>query len=389
MNSSSVRIHHVIARLNIGGPAIHVSLLASRLGRRFDPVILTGEVGAAEGDMTYYAREQGVEPFVLSGLGRELRPLVDLFLLAKLWRIFRRERPHVVHTHTAKAGTLGRLAAWLAGVPVIIHTFHGHVLTGYFGRTKSRIFCLIEKALSRITDHIVTLGTLQREEILALGIGDPEQVSAIPLGMDLASLLAKKRFPGVLHKRLGVDPSIPLVGIVARLVPIKGHRDFLEAARLVLMKRKDVRFVLVGDGELRGELEAKVREMSIREYVHFLGWERDLDRIYPDLSCLVLSSLNEGLPTAVIEAQACGVPVVSTRVGSVPELIEEGKTGHLTPVGDTLALATAIERVVFEPASSHFGESGRASCSRFSIDRLVADVEELYLRLLARKGVPL
>src|SRR5581483_9098149 len=150
--SSIHRVHIVIARLNIGGPAIHVSLLASRLPPEYAATLLTGHVGPHEGDMSYYARERGVEPVVMDGLGRDLRPITDLSLVMRLYRVFRRERPTIVHTHTAKAGAVGRMAAWLARVPIIVHTFHGHVLRGYFGRTKERVFLGIERSLARLTD---------------------------------------------------------------------------------------------------------------------------------------------------------------------------------------------------------------------------------------------
>jgi glycosyltransferase involved in cell wall biosynthesis len=382
-------VYHVIARLNIGGPAIHVSLLAARMPRGYDPLVLTGTVGPTEGDMTYYARQQGVEPLVLAGMGRDLHPARDLALVWRLYRIFRAEKPLIVHTHTAKAGAVGRIAAWLARVPVIVHTFHGHVLRGYFGRFAAWMFALVERMLAPRTDCIITLGEHQRDEILAMGIGRPDQVVAMPLGMDLERYLALARHPGALQRRLGLPPDAVLVGIVARLVRIKGHGIFLEAAARLAQRVARVHFIVAGDGELRGSLERRIGELSLAGRVHVLGWQRDLESVYADLSCAVLSSLNEGLPTALIEAQAAGVPVVATRVGSVAEIVEDGVTGFLVPAEDAGGLARRIEQVLADPAeAARLGERARERVrARFGVDRLIADVDRLYSSLLREKGL--
>ena len=382
------RVYHVIARLNIGGPAVHVALLASRLPVAYDPVLLTGEVGPDEGDMAYYARERGVEPLVVSGLGRELKPLRDLALVWRLYRVFVSERPVIVHTHTAKAGAVGRLAAWLAGVPVIVHTFHGHVLRGYFGAVKTRVFGFIERTLARVTDCIVTLGERQREEILSLGIGRADRVVAIPLGLDLDQLFAGRRRTGALQRELGLPERTPLMGIVARLVPIKGHEDFLAAARKVADRDPSVHFAVVGDGERRRELDEQVKALGLTDRVHFLGWKRDLAPIYADLDAVVLCSLNEGLPTALIEAQAAGAPVISTPVGAVAEIVEDGVTGHLVPVRDVDGFAAKMLALAADPAAADaMGARGRERMrNRFAVERLMDDMDRLYTRLLDGKG---
>lgn len=383
------RVYHVIARLNIGGPAVHVSLLASRMPGSYDPVVLTGEVGPDEGDMAYYARERGVEPLIVGGLGRELKPLRDLALVWRLYRVFVSERPMIVHTHTAKAGAVGRLAAWLAGVPVIVHTFHGHVLRGYFGPWKTAVFGAIERTLARITDCVITLGENQRTEILSLGIGTPEHSSAIPLGLDLDGLFKLPRHTGTLQRALKLPPETPLAGIIARLVPIKGHQDFVAAAAVAAQQSPNLHFAIVGDGERRQELEAQVRALDLQDRVHFLGWRRDLDPVYADLDAVVLCSRNEGLPTALIEAQAAGIPVISTPVGSVAEILEDGVTGHLVPLGDTQALGARMAELANDPARARaMGARGQARMrERFGVERLVSDMDQLYSRLLTAKGL--
>jgi glycosyltransferase involved in cell wall biosynthesis len=383
------RVYHVIARLNIGGPAVHVALLASRLPAPYDPTILAGEVGPEEGDMAYYARERGVEPLFVEGLGRDLKPLRDLWLVWWLYRVFRRERPMIVHTHTAKAGAVGRLAAWLAGVPVVVHTFHGHVLRGYFGLLKTRLFGFIERTLARVTDCIITLGETQRGEILSMGIGQPDSVVAIPLGLDLDEYFAVVRGPGALQRELGLPAETRLVGIVARLVPIKRHEVFLEAAKKIAERDPAVRFVIVGDGERRAAVEEKIRELGLGDRVHILGWKKQLAPVYADLAVLALSSANEGLPTAVIEAQAAATPVVSTNVGSVGEVVADGVSGHLVPVEDPGAMAERILAVLADAdGAARMGERGRERMrARYGVDRLVGDIERLYGTLLSRKGL--
>ena len=383
------RVYHVIARLNIGGPAVHVSLLASRLPGSYDPVLLTGEVGPDEGDMAYFAREQGVEPLIVGGLGRELKPLRDLALVWRLYRVFATERPVIVHTHTAKAGAVGRLAAWLAGVPVIVHTFHGHVLRGYFGPWKTWLFGAIERTLARLTDCIVTLGENQRAEILSLGIGRPEASVAIPLGLDLDALCSLSRRPGTLQRELGLAPETPLAGIIARLVPIKAHDVFVHACARAAEVNPALHFAIVGDGELRAQVERHVAEHQLTGRVHFLGWRTDLNPVYADLDVVVLCSTNEGLPTTLIEAQAAGIPVVSTPVGSVAEILEDGVTGHLVPVGDYTALGDRIAELSLDPERARaMGARGRDRArARFGVARMVDDMDRLYGRLLEAKGV--
>lgn len=383
------RVYHVIARLNIGGPAVHVSLLASRLPGSYDPVVLTGEVGPDEGDMTYFAREQGIEPLLVGGLGRELKPLRDLTLVWRLYRVFASERPVIVHTHTAKAGAVGRLAAWLAGVPVIVHTFHGHVLRGYFGRVKTAIFGAIERTLARITDCIVTLGDGQRDEILSFGIGTPERSVAVPLGLDLEPFVKLARRTGALQRELGLAPETPLCGIIARLVPIKAHDVFVRACAEAAQAHPGLHFAIVGDGELRRRVEAQVAELKLTGRVHFLGWRKDLLPVYADLDIVALSSNNEGLPTTLIEAQAAGIPVVTTTVGSVAEILEDGVTGHLVAIGDHAALGRRIAELAADRARADaMGARGRTRVlERFGVARLVNDMDRLYGRLLGEKGV--
>ena len=379
------KIVRIITRLNIGGPAIHAILLTRALqDDRFSSVLVSGYTAPSEGDMLDLAETKGVAPVMVPGLGREISPGSDLVVLWRLYRLLSRERPTIVHTHMAKAGTVGRLAARLARVPIVVHTYHGHVFHSYFGPAKTRLFVQIERSLSRITDLILTVGEKQRREILGYGIGTPTKLRVVPLGLELEPFRDADGYRGELRKELGLEVGRPLVGIVGRLVPIKGHGDFLRAARLVLDRMPDVKFLIVGDGELRAQLERQVDGLGIRDSVLFLGWRRDLPRVYADLDLIALSSLNEGSPVALIEAMAAGKPVVATNVGGVCDVVADGRDGLLVPPRDPQALAGAVCRLLsVRGGLDVMGSLGRASVyPKYSVGRLVADIGAVYSDLL-------
>jgi glycosyltransferase involved in cell wall biosynthesis len=383
------RVVRVIARLNVGGPAIHTVLLTHLLNPdRFASTLVTGRVSASEGDMSHLAAEYGVAPTIIPELGREIRWQNDLIVLWKLYRLMRQLRPTIVHTHTAKAGMLGRAAAKLAGVPIVVHTFHGHVFHSYFSRAKTRLFLGIERRLARLTDAIITLSSNQRREILAYGIGRPAAVRAIGLGLDLRQFVEQTGPNGALRHELDLAPETPLIGIVGRLVPVKGHRFFLEAAQQVLTHIPAARFVIIGDGELRPHLEQQAAALQIGDRVHFLGFRPNSPDLYADLNLVVLSSLNEGLPVTLIEAMASGKPVVATRVGGVPDLVRDGEAGAIAPPQNSPALAEAIVQMLQRPAADRaaLGAAGRRSVyPRYHISTLVDNIAALYDELIAQK----
>ena len=382
-----IRVVRIIARLNIGGPAIHATLLHERLDpARFLSTLITGTEEAGEGNyLALHGRSANVE--VIPDLGREIRPWRDLQTLRRLAARMREIRPHVVHTHTAKAGAVGRAAAILAGVPVVVHTFHGHVLRGYFSPAKTAVYRTIERTLARRTDRLLTVTPRVRDELLALGVGSAAQYTPVPLGFDLDPLLAAERRRGELRAELGVGAA-PLVGIVARLVPIKAHEVFLTAAVRVRQALPAARFLIVGDGELRGALEARVTSLGLGDAVRFLGWGAGLDRLYAGMGVLVLTSRNEGSPVALIEAMAAGVPVVSTNVGGVADVVDDGVNGWLAPMDDDAALARHVLAVLADPAQARsMGQRGRAKvAATYDAGRLVGDIEGLYEDLVRQKS---
>jgi glycosyltransferase involved in cell wall biosynthesis len=245
--------------------------------------------------MGYYAEQMGVQPIVLAGLRRNISILDDVVVLWRMYRLMRQLRPHIVHTHTAKAGFIGRFAAWLAGVPVIVHTFHGHVFTGYFSPNKVRVFLALERMVARISDAILALTNSLRKELSeTYHITAKNRITVLPLGLDLQPFTRMERMKGGIRQQYKLDPLTPLVGIVGRLAPVKNHALFLHAAQIILNQRPNVRFLIVGDGELRAASQELARELGIQDAVIFAGWMQDVRGVFADLNVKVLCSHNEG-----------------------------------------------------------------------------------------------
>jgi glycosyltransferase involved in cell wall biosynthesis len=385
MSARPIRICRVIARMNVGGPAVHITQLASGLpSERFTQLLVAGTEGPGEASMLPMARARGIDPVILPELGREVDARGDIVSLLKLYRLFRSWRPDIVETHTAKAGTLGRLAAALAGVPTRVHVFHGHVLRGYFGPAKTRAFVEIERALARVSTRIITLGETQRQEILGFGIGRSDTVFSIPLGFELTPFMAGAD-GAALRAEIGTSPTDTVLGIVGRLTAIKRLDIFLKAARLLMDQAPDVRFVVVGDGELRAQLQEQARSLGLAERVHFLGWRshQQLPELYAGLDVVVNVSDNEGMPVSLIEAMASNVPVVATAVGGTRDVVDDGRTGMLVPPGDAAAVAAACLRLIREPGLRlRLKEAAQSSVyPRFDVSTLLRTMDAFYTSL--------
>lgn len=395
-----MKIARVIARLNIGGPATQAILMTQAFrSRGYQSALLTGEVSSGEASMEYLARELNIQPVKIATMSRRISYAKDLQSLWRLVRIFRREKPTVLHTHTAKAGTLGRVAAMLTGVPVRVHTFHGHVFHGYFSAPLTRLFLAIERLLARRTDCIVAISASQKRELVDLyRIAPEKKVVCIPLGFALQQFLSVRGYEGSLRASLGCGPTSFLVGWIGRITAIKAPGLFLESAAMISAGTPDARFVMVGDGELRGWCEGRIRETGLQGAVSLLGWQRDLRRVYSDLDLLLLTSINEGTPLALLEAMATARPFVATDVGGIRDLMtgkahkEQGwerfDNGILVPREPHL-IANAVQYLRSHPKIRRdMGLAGRQFVSvRFSENRLADELESLYLRLAKEKNV--
>ena len=386
VRAGRIRVVRIIARLNIGGPAQHVVNLTRGLAHRYPTLLVCGNVEPGEEEMVDVLAASGVAVHRIPELGRAVRPGQDVAALAKLVRLLRVVRPEIVHTHTAKAGTIGRLAALLAGVPHRIHTFHGHTFRGYFRPSTTRMFLGIERALARTTHRIIALSEGQAVELAErYRVTSRESLRVVPLGLDLSSLgtenasALRREF----REQIGAGDR-PVVSIVGRLVPVKRHDLFLDSVAKLRGKGVDGVFVVVGGGPERERLHARAVERGVAEDVRFLGWRRDLDRIYAGSDVVALCSDNEGTPVALIEAMAAGVPVVACAVGGVPDILEGGRLGVLVESGSADALADGIEALLVD-AQLRADLSARArpiTLRRFGVDRLLTDVAALYDELL-------
>jgi len=406
-----MKIVRVIARLNVGGPAKHVVWLSKLPAPEYESLLVAGTVPAGEDDMGYFATEHGVTPFFVEEMSREIS-LKDALTIWKLYRLFLRERPDIVHTHTAKAGTVGRIAGigyrWLTldtlrGRPRpcrFVHTYHGHIFHSYYGPLKTRAFLMIEKVLAKlVTDRIVVLSQQQRREISEeFAVGDREQFSIIPLGLDLSVFENWQGRGHAFRAEFGFTPEDVVIGIVGRLTEIKNHEFFLQAAALYKSEFENdgarVRFVVVGDGGLREQLEQQAQKLGLGNAVVFTGSRKDLEEVYPALDIVALTSRNEGTPLTLIEAMANARPVIATAVGGVPDLL--GKTlvenegfiecerGVAVAPDDLRGFAKGLAKLVSEPALRR--ETGARGLqfvtSHYSKERLLADIKKLYSDLL-------
>jgi glycosyltransferase involved in cell wall biosynthesis len=390
-----MRVVRIITRLNVGGPAIQAMALSDRLrARGVETLLVHGKLGEGEGDMRYLLSKD-VETRHLSALRRPVAPLHDAIAFAQILDLLREVRPQIVHTHMAKAGTLGRLATALYNrtaarlAPVrVVHTYHGHVLEGYFGSPAATLFTRMERQLAAVTDAIVAISPQIRRELLGyFQIGRPDQYHVVPLGFDLAELEAiDDDTRRAARLALDIPPGAHVVTTVGRLTAIKQHRLFLDVAQQVAERDPSALFLIAGDGELRAELEDYARQLGIAERTRFLGWRRDLATIYAATDVFLLTSRNEGTPVALIESLAAAVPGVSTDVGGVGDVIDSDAIGLLAPFGDAPGLTRHVHTLLADPARRRaMGARGREVAARYHVDRLVSDIHTLYCELVGSR----
>ncbi len=400
MTHRAGRVLRIIARLNVGGPSWHVMILDEGLRQHgWDCWLVHGQVGPGEASLDQAAVARGAQPIIVHELGRRIRPWSDIVALWRMLATIRRIQPDIVHTHTAKAGALGRLAAAMYNATrrrrhrcLVVHTFHGHVLEGYFGRVGNWAVRQAERALARISDRIVTISPRQRDDIvIKYRIARAAQTVVVPLGLELETLSGLPT-PASARQALGLPLDAIVIGMIGRLVPVKRPLTLIDAFATVAARFPAARLLVVGDGELRPDSEAEVRRRGLSDRVIFTGWRHDLRDVYAAVDIVALASRNEGTPVALIEALAAGRAVVATDVGGVPDVITHGVTGILAPADDVAALAEALSTMIARPADrARLGAAGREQVlERYRPGRLVADIQSLYREgLEAKRGVPI
>jgi glycosyltransferase involved in cell wall biosynthesis len=382
-----VRVLRVIARMNMGGPAYHVSLLSGKLDpERYETLLVAGNVGPGEASLQDLAERYGAHLRIVDALGPELRPGSDVHALGEIARIVRDFRPHIVHTHTAKAGFVGRFAALAVRPrPIVIHTYHGHVLEGYFGPVKNAVFRNLERAAGHVSDRLIGVSTATVDDLVRLRVAPREKFEAIPIGLELDAFTQLAPEQGERFRaEIGASREEVVATSVGRLVPIKRLEGAIAATAIARNLGAPVRLVIVGDGACRQRLEALAAERRVDDAVSFAGYRRDLQEIVAATDIAVCSSDNEGTPVALIEAGAGGRPAVASRVGGVPDVVAEG-TGVLVPPHDDDAMGRAIARLATdERLRRDMGERAAAHVlGRFTADRLLANIDRLYSELLA------
>ncbi len=388
------RVIHIITRLDKGGSAENTLLTVSLMDhKKYKMFLVHGlslesnmsimEQEAVALDMSL-VKKKGVRLFALPSLVRRLSFKNDLLAFINIYRLIKRISPHIVHTHTSKAGLLGRLAACLARVPIIIHTPHGHVFHSYYGPFMTKIFVFVEKILSFMTDKITALTNRERDEHLKEGIASIEKYVTIHSGVTLDRLMNMSVDIEAGKKKYGIPQDCNVVGVIGRLVPIKGHKYLISAAKRIVREFHNTVFVFVGDGYLNASLERQAESIGVRKNIIFTGWRRDAAEILDLFDILVVPSLNEGMGKVLIEGMALGKPIVASSVGGIIDLVKNGENGILVPPRDSYALENAILQLIRNKnLAETLGENGKAKVyPEFDAFVMVKEVDDLYESLL-------
>ena len=375
-----VRVLRIIARMNVGGPAVQVSgLMRGFDTSKFDQELVTGFCGADEADYLENIASD-VKAIRIDGLGRSIKPRADLTALFKIIKEIRSFNPDVIHSHTAKAGVIGRIASILSGKKSVrVHTFHGHLLQGYFGPGKTKLVVLIEKFLALFTHQLLAVGKKVQDDLISAGIGNSNKFAVMPPGLQLAHVPSKSEA----RKELGLDQSEIYCAFIGRITQIKRPDRFLDVVSEVNNSSVKVHFIVAGAGELLQECQDRVAAENLP--VTFLGWREDIEVVLSAADFVILTSDNEGTPLSLIQAGMVGIPVVATNVGSTNEIVVDGKTGLLTDLSVD-QIADAVTKVATDSdLRALMGAAGKEyTMARYGVARLVKDHQDLYLRLLKR-----
>jgi len=404
VQSQKIKVLRIISRLNIGGPAIHAYLLTKNLdSSRFESLLVTGRLSSTEGDMSFLFDSLDKKPIFIDALQRELSPVKDLIAFIEILKILYKEKPDIVHTHTTKAGASTRFSVFLYGLLTqrrikTVHTFHGHVFTGYFNRFISFIIVWIERFLMRITDVIIAISPSQYHELTkTYRIAPAHKVETKELGFNLKLFLNNEQKKGKFRESLNIKNDVILIGIIGRLVPIKNHKMFLRSAKHFIIKNPHIKikFVVIGDGELRDNLQSFAHKLELNDYVTFCGWIKDVSLVYSDLDILALTSLNEGTPVSIIEAMASSVPVIATDAGGVVDLLGPSlersngfricERGILCKKDDSIGFSHGLSYLINLNSTEEeivLSKACEFVKSKYRQERLIKDIEVLYTKLM-------
>lgn len=385
-----VRVLHVITRMIVGGAQENTMLSCALVDRaRFPSELLSGIETGSEGELHTETRARGVVHHLEPSLVRALHPLKDLVALWRLWRFLRRGRWDVVHTHSSKAGILGRLAARMAGVPHVVHTVHGWGFTPGQSAPVHALYVFLEWLCAFCCDTLVVVAGVDREDGLARGIGRASQYRLVRSGIEVEAYRDVATTAAEARARLGLPGDAFVVGCVGRLSPQKAPLDMVEGFAALARARPDARLVLVGDGPLRAEVESRVAALRLDGRVHLPGLRRDVPELLRAFDVFALASRWEGLPRVFPQAMAAGLPVVATRVDGAADAVEDGVTGRLVEVGDAAGLGRALLELAADPERRRrMGEAGRARVDEFSAARMVRRLEGIYAALAAGQRPP-
>jgi glycosyltransferase involved in cell wall biosynthesis len=378
--AQKIRVMRIIARMNVGGPAVQVSgLMRGFDAQVFEQELVTGYCADDEADYLEKVATD-VKAVRIDGLGRSIKPRADLTALFTIVREIRRFKPDVIHTHTAKAGVVGRIASILSGHKSIrVHTFHGHLLNGYFGSGKTKLVILVEKFLALFTDQLLAVGAKVKDDLLAVGIRNPNKFGVMPPGLQLAEVPSKT----AARKELDLEGNAIYCAFIGRITQIKRPDRFLDVVAEIKSRRIDLHFIVAGAGELLQYCQDRASAENLP--VTFLGWRGDIEVVLAAADFVLLTSDNEGTPLSLIQAGMVGIPVVATNVGSTNEIVVNGETGLLTDLS-VKELSDAVAKVATDSTlRAKMGAAGKEyTLARYGVDRLVKDHQDLYLRLLNR-----
>ena len=390
-----IKVLRIINRFNLGGPTYNATFLTAFLDEKFETKLIGGKHEAHEGDSTFILDKYNVEFEIVDELQREINWSQDKKALKKIRQIIREFQPDIVHTHASKSGFIGRLAAHKEKVPVIVHTFHGHVFHSYFGKVKTSLYKNVERWMAKRSDAVLMISQLQKEEIVnKFRIVADEKAHIVPLGFDLSKFRTNQEaLRSEFRELYKIPESFVAVGIIGRLAPIKNHDLFIESARqLALNSEQKLKFVIIGDGQLMNQLKSRCNEINEEvgeELFIFTSWIKNIEFALAGLDVVALSSLNEGTPVSLIEAQAAGVPVISTNVGGVKDILVENETGIVV---EDFSINEYAQKLQFLVESKEIREKMSQNGwnhvrEEFSYNRLCSDVAKLYNELLKKKGI--